>query len=62
MSRLKKFSTYDFDACYSRGREGQYKGVSFKVISQKDLLQEKEVANQPKDQGDIEFLKGINFD
>jgi hypothetical protein len=58
MSRLKKFSTYDFDACYSRAQDGQYKGVSFKVISPRDLLQEKEATNRPKDQGDIEFLKG----
>jgi hypothetical protein len=58
MSRLKKFSTYDFVACYSRAQDGQYKGVSFKVISPRDLLQEKEATNSPKDQGDIEFLKG----
>jgi len=58
MSRLKKFSKYDFDTCYSRAQDGHYKGINFKVINQKDLLLEKEATNRLKDQGDIEFLKG----
>lgn len=62
MSRLKRFSAHDFDACYSRAQDGHYKEIDFKVISQKDLLQEKEATNRPKDQGDIEFLKGKKRD
>lgn len=62
MKRLKKFSSYDFDDCYSRAQEGHYKGVSFKVINPKDLLQEKEATNRSKDQADIDFLKEMNLD
>lgn len=57
MKSLKSFHNYDFDDCYERSSQGEYKGVSFKVISRSDLLKEKVANNRPKDQGDIEYLQ-----
>lgn len=59
MKNLKAFNAYDFDTCYSRAASGEYQGVKFKVISQQDLLTEKQATNRPKDQGDIEYLKNL---
>ncbi|MBT1698931.1 hypothetical protein KK083_18705 [Fulvivirgaceae bacterium PWU4] len=60
MKSLKAFGLYDFDQCYERAAQGEYKGVSFKVISRGDLLKEKEANNRAKDQGDIEYLRSID--
>lgn len=49
----------DFDDCFSRAVNGSFQDIHFKVIHAKDLLKEKQGTNRPKDQGDIEFLKGI---
>ena len=57
LKSLKAFGAFDFDACYRRADEGHYKGISFKVLSRKDLLKEKETTNRPKDQEDIEHLR-----
>lgn len=62
MYHLKSFNSLDFDDCYTRAQEGEYKGVRFRVIHPKDLLREKESSNRPKDQGDIEYLKSLNPD
>ncbi len=59
MKNLKAFSKFDFDSCYIRSKSGAYKGVIFNVINPSDLLKEKEFTNRPKDQGDIEYLKGL---
>ena len=59
MKYLKAVSQFDFDACYERSYEGQFKGINFRVINPHDLLKEKESTNRPKDQGDIEFLRRI---
>ena len=56
MKSLKAFSALDFDKCYSRGVEGNYGDVKFKVISREDLLKEKETANRPKDKLDLDSL------
>jgi hypothetical protein len=58
MKSLKAFSTFDFDMCYERSVKGEYDGVKFKVISRKDLLEEKETTNRPKDRLDIDSLSG----
>lgn len=59
MYHLKVFRSHDFDECFERAQEGEYKGVKFRVIHPKDLLKEKESTNRPKDQGDIEYLKNL---
>jgi hypothetical protein len=59
MKYLKAFSKFDFDSCYQRSKIGEYKGISFRVIHHQDLLKEKESTNRPKDQGDIEYLRGL---
>jgi len=59
MKKLKSFESKNFDTCYQRAQDGEYKGVKFKVISHQDLLREKLSTNRPKDQGDIEYLKGL---
>lgn len=57
MKSLKSFSSYDFDQCYERSSQGEYRNVRFNVISRSDLLKEKEANNRPKDQGDIAYLR-----
>jgi predicted nucleotidyltransferase len=57
MTNLKAFNSFDFDACYQRAKEGEFKGIHFKVIHAMDLLKEKEATNRPKDQADIEHLR-----
>ncbi len=59
MKKLKSFDEFDFDKCYQRSQQGEYKGVKFNVISHRDLLKEKLSSNRPKDQGDIEYLKNL---
>lgn len=59
MKSLKAFQNFDFETCYQRANEGTYRGVIFKVISQKDLLKEKETINRPKDQQDIDHLRNL---
>jgi hypothetical protein len=59
MKSLKAFGLYDFDQCYERATQGEYKGVTFKVISRSDLLKEKEASNRAKDQGDLEYLRSL---
>jgi len=59
MKHLKAFNDYDFDKCYQRAADGEFKGVKFKVISRADLLREKETNNRPKDQADIEYLRSV---
>lgn len=61
MKNLKAFTSYDFDECYVRAQEGEYKQVKFKVINPTDLLKEKLSTNRPKDQADIEYLKAMNL-
>lgn len=60
LKSLKTLRALDFDICYSRAADGTFQDISFKVIHAKDLLKEKQGINRPKDQGDIEFLKGIS--
>jgi predicted nucleotidyltransferase len=60
IKNLKAFSAFDFDACYDRADTGSLLDITFKVIHPKDLLQEKKATNQPKDQGDIEYLKNLS--
>lgn len=57
---LKELKAFDFDACYTRAESGNYNGLQFKVIHARDLLREKEAANRPKDQGDIEYLRSLD--
>lgn len=59
MKSLKAFSAFDFDACYERAEPGEFNGVTFKVISAKDLLKEKQATNRLKDLGDIEHLESL---
>ena len=59
LKSLKILREWDFDVCYSRAVDGAFGDIQFKVIHAKDLLKEKQGINRPKDQGDIEFLKGI---
>ena len=59
LKSLKILREWDFDVCYSRAVNGAFGDIQFKVIHAKDLLKEKQGINRPKDQGDIEFLKGI---
>ena len=60
LKSLKILREWDFDICYSRAVDGVFGDIQFKVIHAKDLLKEKQGINRPKDQGDIEFLKGIS--
>ena len=57
MKYLKAFSQFDFDSCYERSNQGEFKGIIFWVINPYDLLKEKESTNLPKDQG--EFLRNL---
>ena len=60
LKSLKILRAWDFDDCYNRAVDGVFGDIQFKVIHAKDLLKEKQGTNRPKDQGDIEFLKGIS--
>lgn len=60
LKSLKILREWDFDICYSRAVDGVFGDIQFKVIHARDLLKEKQGINRPKDQGDIEFLKGIS--
>jgi predicted nucleotidyltransferase len=62
MTNMKAFQAYDFDACYQRAVDGEFRGIRFKVINARDLLTEKETANRTKDQGDIDYLRNLNKD
>jgi hypothetical protein len=59
MKTLRSFSSFDFNSCYERAIPGEFKGVTFKVISRPDLLKEKMATNLSKDISDIEFLKSL---
>jgi predicted nucleotidyltransferase len=59
MKTLRSFSSFDFSPCYERAIQGEFNGVTFKVISREDLLKEKIATNRSKDISDIEFLKSM---
>lgn len=59
MTNMKAFHSYDFDACYGRAIEGEFKGLRFRVINARDLLKEKEATNRSKDQDDIDYLRSL---
>jgi predicted nucleotidyltransferase len=57
LHNLKLFKEKDFDNCYDKADEGEYNGVTIKVLNAADLLKEKTSANRDKDGQDISYLK-----
>ena len=56
---LKAFMDSDFDACYARALHADFDGISFQVISLKDLIKEKATTARSKDLADLEELQRI---
>ncbi len=59
LHNLKLFKETDFDLCFSRANEGDYHGITIKVLNATDLLNEKSLANREKDAQDISYLKKL---
>jgi predicted nucleotidyltransferase len=57
LHNLKLFKEKDFDSCHARADEGQYHGITIKILNATDLLKEKESVNREKDGLDISYLK-----
>jgi hypothetical protein len=57
LHNLKLFKEKDFDNCYGKADEGDYNGITIKVLNAVDLLKEKTSANRDKDGQDISYLK-----
>ena len=59
MENLKAFTAEDFDTCYKRSQQGEFRGVPIRVIHLDDLLQDKLATNRAKDREDVKNLKKI---